>query len=232
MKQIYLRCVAMLVAGMLCLVLTTPVLAKGGGSGSSGGSKPASSTSTRPTGGNTSSRQVAPKPAPVGSTVTVSQGTALRKPVTAIVPPPQAVGVKPQNVARSVRDVTVRGSQYSPSGFTTPSGRPAIFSPVTHRYVANRPQWYHSRRIGRVSLFGRNIGQPIIILDGYNGCLTCWDGPYAFAPVPFAPADWTQPAWAFDLEMLLILALILLVLVFGLSLLGRWSRRRRSYRRI
>ena len=84
---------------------------------------------------------------------------------------------------------------------------------MTRTYVIVQPHWYHSRQIG-----------PIVVLDGYTGCLTCWSGPYAFAPVPFAPADWTQPSWAFDVEMLFATMLLLaLVLWLGIWLGRRWT---------
>ena len=194
------KILAVLIAGLLVFLVSgsTPAYAKGGGSSGGGGRGAVSGRSYSP-----------PK---VGTRVVVSQPVynpktgATRPAVTAKVPPAQTTGAGKRSVI---------GTPYSPSGYTNAKGQPTIYSPVTHTYVVSHSYFYSG-----YSMFG---WQPFY---GYYGCLYCMTGAYAYAPVPFAPVAWTQPSWAFDVEILLLVLFILWLLFW----LGGWWNRRNYYR--
>lgn len=175
---------------------TTTADAKGGGSSPSR----SSSSSFR---GTTYS---APK---VGTRVVVKPATY--NPVNKKVSPAVTATVPPKQTTGSTKRSTI-GTPYSPSGYTDSKGRATVYSSVTHTYVAVPHPYFYSS----YSMFGWHP------FYGYYGCLYCFSGPYSYAPIPFAPVAYTQPSWAFDVEILVAVLLLLWLLYW----LGGWRARR------
>lgn len=195
-------CLALLPGPALAAIST------GSASSSSSLSSSRSTFSTPSFGGSGSVRTYGGgSPPPPGTRVVVTQSTGSSPAKTATVPPRQTVA------AATTTSRPVTGTPYSPSGYTDARGRPTTYSPVTRTYVE-----VHYYPYSTWGVFGWHP------FYGYYGCLYCWGGPDAYAPVPLAPTRWTQPPWAFDLEAVLLLFLLVGLLLWA----GAWIGRRRQ----
>lgn len=195
------RLLAALAAGALLLCTTA---ASGGSSSSSGSSSRSSSSSSSSSHGGPPSGTTYSKPSTTGAApksgtqVSTSQArppAPQRAPAHA--PPTRVLAAAPVNPPRSY------------TGYTMPNGRPAIVSPITHTYVEVHHYSYND--------WGAFGWRPY---DHYYGCLYCFSGPYAYAPVPMSDTR-TQPTWAYGLEILVMLALFGGLIWFGIWMLRR-----------
>jgi hypothetical protein len=155
-----------------------------------------------------------PQPQKIGATSTTSTFSRPVRPAQQA--PPLLAGTNRAYVY--VPPAYRSGTPYSPSGYTLPSGRAAVWSPVSHQYIEVHHYYYEDYGIGSWRPY-----------HGYYGCLNCFDdSPYAYAPVPlpFAPTEWTQPTWAYWLEIGLFVLLVLGALAWLDIWLIRVLRRR------